>query len=72
MDVENLLTRSLAVSEKQVHSLAPQTAVPNSGGQALSDHEHPAAVGLAEVGQPHTVDLRDDQHMTGVHRIHVA
>jgi hypothetical protein len=27
MDVENLLTRSLAVSEKQVHSLAPQTAV---------------------------------------------
>jgi hypothetical protein len=49
MDVENLLTRSLAISEKQVHSLTPQTAAPNSCGQALSNHEHPTTVGLVEV-----------------------
>jgi hypothetical protein len=49
MDVENLLTRSLAISEKQVHSLTPQTAAPNSCGQSLSNHEHPTTVGLVEV-----------------------
>jgi hypothetical protein len=72
MDVEDLLTRSLAICEKQVHSLTAQTAAPKGSGHTLSDHEHPTAIGLVEVRQPHAVGLRDDQHMTGVHRVQVA
>jgi hypothetical protein len=72
MNVKNLLTGGLAISEKQVHSLASQTAAPNSCGQALRNHEHPTTVGLVQVGEPDPVDLRNDQQVAQVHRIQVA
>jgi hypothetical protein len=72
MDVKNFLTGSRAVSKKSVHRLASQTAAPNSCGQTLSNDEHPAAVRLIQIDQPHPVDLGDDQQMTRVYRVDVT
>jgi hypothetical protein len=43
MSVENLLHRGCTIREKQVHALAPQSALPEGRANFLCDSEHPAS-----------------------------
>jgi hypothetical protein len=68
MKVKNLLPRRLAVSEKEVDALTPDSTRTERGGHALRNLHHQPDGGRIELREVASVARRNHEHVSSVHR----
>jgi hypothetical protein len=71
MNVEDFLTRSLAIGQEKIYPLALNDTRPKDPSQPLRYTKHLCTLFFFEVAQIVSVPVGNDQHVTGIDRLNI-